>query len=235
MRVFAFVFARGGSKGLKHKNIKPLSGKPLIAWSIETAQAMPGIEQIFVSTDSVEIKKIAENYNAIVIDRPVHLASDDAPEWLAWQHAVSWVEERYGVFDTFVSLPATSPLRSIVDVDACIQEYEKDSSIDAVVTMTESERSPWFNMVKTNVSGFLETVNKNDNQYSRRQDAPKTYDVTTVCYVTGPDYIKKSQNLWAGNVSGITVPRDRAVDIDTIDDFLFAEYLLTKRKNNEPE
>ena len=235
MRVFAFIFARGGSKGLKNKNIKILGDKPLLAWSIETAKAIPSIEKIFVSTDSVEIKKVAEDYNTIVIDRPDHLASDNSPEWLSWQHAVTWVEERYGEFDTFVSLPATSPLRSTADVEACLQEYEKEPSIDAVVTMIESERSPWFNMVIANSSGFLETVNNNENKYSRRQDAPKTYDLTTVCYITGPDYIKKSEYLWAGNVSGVTVPKNRAVDIDTIDDFLFAEYLLTKRKNNEPE
>ena len=228
MSVFAFVFARGGSKGLKDKNIMPLGGKPLLAWSVDVAKSTSRVDKIFVSTDSKKIKKVAEACDAIVIDRPDYLAADDAPEWLAWQHAVEWVERSFGAFDVFVSLPATAPLRDPDDVEMCINEFNSEKDTDVVVTMTESERSPWFNMVKYDDSGFLCTVMSNNNRYTRRQDAPVTYDMTTVCYVTSPGYIKESRSLWEGNVSGVTIPKSRAVDIDTIDDFLFAEFLLSR-------
>ena len=229
MSVFAFVFARGGSKGLKDKNLMQLGGKPLLAWSIDVAKAISKVDKIFVSTDSKKIKKVAEACNAIVIDRPDSLAADNAPEWLAWQHAVEWVERRLGAFDVFVSLPATAPLRDPEDVEMCIMEFTSEKAPDAVVTMTESERSPWFNMVKYDDSGFLSTVLSNNNMYTRRQDAPLTYDMTTVCYVTSPGYIKESRSLWEGNVSGVTIPKSRAVDIDTIEDFLFAEFLVSRK------
>ena len=120
MRSNAFIFARGNSKGLPEKNIKPLLGKPLIQYSIEVGFKTSGIDKVFVSTDDENVAKISKSLGAIIIDRPSDLAKNDSPEWLAWQHAINWVKERYGSFEQFVSLPTTSPLRSVKDVESAM-------------------------------------------------------------------------------------------------------------------
>ncbi|MCG6364299.1 cytidylyltransferase domain-containing protein, partial [Vibrio fluvialis] len=122
MKNYAFIFARGGSKGLPGKNIKPLAGKPLLHYSIDSALAAPSIEQVFVSTDDAEIAQVARNGGAIVIDRPAELADDASPEWLSWRHAIEWVRANYGDFDGFISLPATAPLRAVSDIESAIQQ-----------------------------------------------------------------------------------------------------------------
>ncbi len=110
MTSHAFIFARGGSKGIPGKNIKPLLGKPLIQYSIEIALQTSGINKVFVSTDDADIAKVSRSNGAIVIDRPIELAQDDSPEWQAWKHAISWVREQYGDFEEFISLPANKSI-----------------------------------------------------------------------------------------------------------------------------
>lgn len=224
MRVFAFVFARGGSKGLPRKNILPLGGKPLLGWSIDLANSLTEIDRVFVSTEDAEIARVGMDHGAEIIDRPSHLAADDAPEWLAWQHAIKTAGELYGSFDIFLSLPATAPLRTAADITTVLESLNE--SWDIVLTMTESERSPWFNMVKCREDGVLTTVNENDGTIVRRQDVPKTYDLTTVAYAAHPQFILKSQSIWEGRVTGVKVSKKSAVDIDTRIDFDFAEYLI---------
>ena len=110
MKVLGFVFARGGSKGVPGKNIKSLAGKPLITYSIEAGLESVLIDRVIVSTDDKEIKNYAILAGAEVpFIRPAQLASDDSPEWLSWQHAISEIRKRDGDFDVFVSIPATSP------------------------------------------------------------------------------------------------------------------------------
>ncbi|MCK6380645.1 MAG: acylneuraminate cytidylyltransferase family protein [Leptospiraceae bacterium] len=229
MKIFAFVFARGGSKGLPGKNIMELDGKPLLKYSIDIAKDIESIEKIFVSTDDSSIANIARENGAIVIDRPKTLAEDNSPEWLAWQHSIQWVTENYGSFDYFVSLPATSPLRIKKDVENAIAKIQLEGA-DFCVAFTPANRSPYFNMVKVNEEGFLELVNKSDSGITRRQDAPKVYDLTTVVYVSTPKYIMEKFGLFAGKVAGIEVPKERAVDIDDIYDFRLAEIILKESK-----
>jgi len=224
MTVFAFVFARGGSKGLPRKNILPLGGKPLLGWSIDLAKSLIDIDRVFVSTEDAEIARVGMDHGAEIIDRPSHLAADDAPEWWAWQHAIKTASERFGSFDIFLSLPATAPLRTAADITTVLEALNE--SWDIVLTMTESERSPWFNMVKYREDGVLTTVNENDGTIARRQDAPKTYDLTTVAYAAYPQFILKSRSIWEGRVTGVEVSKKSAVDIDTKLDFQFAEYLI---------
>lgn len=222
MKTYAFIFSRGGSKGLPKKNIKELAGKPLLCHSIDIALVAPSIDKVFVSTDDLEIAEIAKNAGAVVIKRPIKLADDHAPEWLAWQHAIEWVGKNYGRFDTFVSLPATSPLRSVGDVETAIQKLRKDAA-DVCIAVTPANRSPYFNMVKYNQEGYVELLNKSDDEIKRRQDAPLVFDVTTVVYVSKPDFILNSRGLFSGKVTAIEVPKSRAVDIDDIYDFKLAE------------
>lgn len=225
MLVYAFIFARGGSKGLPKKNIRPLAGKPLINYSIECALNNKLIDHVFVSTDCTEIAHIAKLAGAIIIDRPSHLAEDNSPEWLAWQHAVVWVKEHYGQFDIFVSLPATSPLRNDEDINKAI-DILNDGTVDTCISVTPSNRNPYFNMVTINPLGYIGLVNANENTVSRRQDAPVVYDITTVVYATRPQFIMSNERLLAGKTKCITIPKERAVDIDDIYDFIFAETML---------
>jgi CMP-N-acetylneuraminic acid synthetase len=230
IKTYAFIFARGGSKGLKNKNIRFLSGKPLLAWSIELANKMPDVNKVFVSTDSKEIANISFKFGAEVIIRPKSLAKDKTPEWLAWKHAIEYLELKGEIFDQFISLPATAPLRSISDIQSCMKAF--DSKTDIVVTMSRSTRSPWFNMVKKMKNGYIDLIIKNDKNIYRRQDAPEIFDLTTVAYLTRPSFIKKSNNIFEGNVKAIEIPAERAVDIDTELDFKFAEFLFKTNKEN---
>ena len=225
MRNFAFIFARGGSKGLPGKNIKPLAGKPLLQYSIDTALASDLIEQVFVSTDDQAIAQVAIEGGAILIERPAELATDQSPEWLSWRHAVEWATEHYGSFDGFVSLPATSPLRSQEDVEAAILKRQAETA-DICIAVTPASRSPYFNMVKYNEAGFVELVNQPEGEVSRRQDAPKVFDITTVVYATTPQFVLNNYGLFSGKVASIEVPKARAVDIDDIYDFRLAEAII---------
>ena len=222
-KTYAFIFARGGSKGLPDKNVLPFGGIPLLAHGIRLARKLSDVEEIFVSTESHKIASIAESEGAVVIQRPEYLATDTSPEWLSWQHAVKYVQECYGNFDRFLSLPPTAPLRSIDDVQRCLDALQPH--IDVVVTMSDAHRSPWFNMVRKNSFGCMELVNL-DSSISRRQDAPDCFDMTTVAYVSRPDFICNALKIWDGKVAGVSVPVERAVDIDTPLDFAIAQFLF---------
>lgn len=231
MKAVAFIFARGGSKGLPGKNILPFAGKPLIAWSIEHARAVKRIQRVIVSTDSPEIAAVATESGAEVpFIRPTELALDDSPEWLAWRHALNFLYESDGYFpEMMVSVPTTSPLRSPQDIDNCIDVYEKGGA-DVVVTVTNAHRSPFFNMVKENQDGTVQLVIPPQSTFSRRQDVPTVYDMTTVAYVVRPEFVMAQQSVFEGRVRAVHVPLERAVDIDTLTDFKLAEFFLSQRE-----
>lgn len=226
-KVFAFIFARGGSKGLPRKNVLTLLDKPLIAHSINFAKKVQMIDRIFVSTDDTEIKSIAMKLGVEVIDRPEALASDKAPEIEAWRHAIVYLKEKGEHFDIFLSLPPTSPLRDQSDVIACLEAMKEGT--DAVISVTPSSRSPYFNMVFREKEGYSKIIIPL-KKYVRRQDAPQVYDITTVAYVTRPEFISKHNSLFEGKVKSVIVPKERAVDIDDIYDFKLAELILKEKK-----
>ena len=222
-RTFAFIFARGGSKGLPGKNIKELGGIPLLAHGIRLAHAMDRVERVYVSTDDSQIAAVARQYGAEVIDRPAALATDTASEWMAWRHAIEHIRSLGLGFDTFLSIPATSPLRNAQDIDNCLDALDADT--DVVITVTPAARSPYFNMVSTDAAGLAHVV-LGSAEFKRRQDVPPVYDITTVAYVARPDFILSHEGLFAGRVRPVVVPKERAVDIDDEYDFKVAQALL---------
>ena len=223
-RRIAYVFARGGSKGVPGKNLKLLGERPLLAYPIETALASGLFERIIVSTDSQDIADAARRYGAETpFMRPPELATDTASEWMAWQHALGETERLYGTIDMFVSLPATSPFRSPGDVRRCVERLEASPAVDIVITGRKAERSPWFNMVRLNNEGLARVVNEPDGHIVRRQDAPQVFDVTTVAYAARPSFILSTTRLWDGRVGFVEIPAERALDIDTPFDFFIAE------------
>jgi len=223
--VYAFIFARGGSVGLPGKNIKLLGGVPLLGHSIRVAQKIPAVKKIFVSTDSDEIGSIANEYGVDVIKRPASLATSTATEWDAWKHAVEFLNQRDEYFEVFLSLPTTSPLRAVIDVEQCLIALKEDT--DVVLAVTPAARSPYFNMVTRIEDGTSKLV-LGDASIKRRQDAPELYDITTVAYVTRPGFIMLNNGLFTGNVSSVIVPKDRAVDIDDEIDFMLAESIYNR-------
>lgn len=226
--ILGAIFARGGSKGVPRKNIRPLAGKPLIAYAIETALASRYINRLIVSTDDKEIAAVARQYGAEVpFMRPAELARDDSPEWLAWQHAIQAMRERLTEpLRAFISVPATSPLRAVEDVDACIEKL-LESDADAVITVTPAARNPYFNMVTLDEAHTARLVMDAAQPIARRQDAPAVYDITTVAYAARPQFVLDHKSLFEGKIKAVIVPSERALDIDTELDFQFAEFLLT--------
>ena len=212
------------------KNIRMLSGKPLIAWSIEQAKAVSRIDRVIVSTDSEEIASVALNYGAEVpFLRPAELSGDTSPEWLAWRHLLHFLEQNYGGLpDIMVSIPATAPLRLPVDIDRCIDDFISNE-VDIVITVSDSHRNPWFNMVKYKPDNSVELVMSPPAPISRRQDAPVVYDISTVAYVASPQFVLDKNGIFGGRVRAVKVPVERAVDIDNLLDFEFAEFLLSRR------
>lgn len=228
---YAFIFARGGSKGLPGKNIRSLNDRPLIEYAIQHALDSKLINKVFVSTDSEEIAEVAKKAGAEVpFLRPLNLASDNAGEWLAWQHAVNFVKKQYNAFDIFVSLPATAPCRKLKDVERCIYEFQ-NSEADMVFTVTEAQHNPHFTMVRQDEKGFARLFN-DDRYIIRRQDAPKAYGITPVAYVTSPDFILKNSSVWDGSVKVVEVDAISAIDIDQESDFYLAELVLKDRIDN---
>lgn len=228
--ITAFIFARGGSKGLPGKNVRPLAGKPLIGWAIEQALSVPAICRVIVSTDCEQIADTAKQFGAQVpFLRPNDLASDTASEIDAWKHALNFLKENEGKLPkVFVSVPATAPLRLPEDIEACLEVYE-NTKPDIVLTVSTAHRNPWFNMVSIHSDGQVSVVNNPDGAITRRQDAPAVYDVSTVAYAANPDFILAGGTLFSGSVAASEVPVERAIDIDTLHDFEIAEFLMNKR------
>ena len=236
MSTVAFIFARGGSRGVLRKNLRLLDGKPLLVHAIEAAQAAALVDRVVASTDDAEIGRVAYDAGALVLVRPPELAADDSPEWLSWQHAIRAYSQKLAPWEevtTFVSVPCTAPLRLPMDIDACIRVLS--GGVDAVITVTPARRNPWYNMVTINAhTGYAYLAADHGVTYERRQDAPAVYDVTTVCYAARPYYILASPRLMMpGRVAAVIVPPDRAIDIDTELDLRIAEVLMAEREKAE--
>jgi CMP-N-acetylneuraminic acid synthetase len=232
MRATAFVFARGGSVGLPGKNLRLLGGKPLIAHAIEVGRDSPRISEVIVSTDDPEIARVARLHGAQVPWlRPSDLASNTAREWDAWRHAIrsTYRPDKIADSEVFVSLPATAPLRTAEDVEACLDRY-LEGDVDVVVSVRESDRNPYYNMVTVDADGRARLVVSRDGPIDRRQDAPAVFDLTTVAYVASPSFVLCNDGLFEGRVGVVEIPKERAVDIDDEIDFAVAEMLYERRK-----
>ena len=228
--IFAFTFARGGSKGLPNKNIKILDGKPLIAHAIEATRESDFVRSHFVSTDSKAIADAARRAGGeIAFARPAHLATDTSPEILAWKHAIEEVRALGRSFDLMLSVPTTSPLRRSEDIDRAIRKA-LESDADLVITVSEARNNPYFNMVELDASGRAKIVCPQSSPVGR-QSAPLVFDMTTVAYVAKPEYVLRARTLMEGDVRAIVVPPESAIDIDDALDFAFAEFLLQRRRN----
>jgi N-acylneuraminate cytidylyltransferase len=231
MTYTAFVFARGGSKGVLGKNLRKIAGKSLVQRAIEAANNTPEIGRVVVSTDSIEIANESRKFGAETpFMRPSNLATDESPELDSWRHALLELKSLEGVFPkNMVSVPTTAPLRLPEDLSACIRVFE-DNQSDIAVVSTLARSNPYFNMLQIDSSKEISIPMLSAGDITRRQDAPRVHELTTVAYVANSEYILKCAGLFEGRVHNYEVDPSRAIDIDTELDLEIAEILLAKRE-----
>lgn len=229
MHAIALVCARGGSKGLPGKNLRPFRGRPLAAHAVMQARAASSVSRVLVSTDDPAIAEAARAEGAEVpFLRPAELSGDRAPEWLVWRHVLAHLQHTEGALpDALVVVPPTAPLRLPADIDRAVAAFAEGDA-DVVVTVTAAHRNPWFNMVTLDANGHARLVNAPAGPITRRQDVPVVHDMTTVAYVARPAFVLAHDGLFAGRVRAVEVPPERAVDIDTLLDFRIAECLAAE-------
>jgi N-acylneuraminate cytidylyltransferase len=226
----AFIFARGGSKGLPGKTLRELQGKTLLQRAVETCQQTSQVGRIIVSTDSENIAAVATSLGAEVpFLRPAEFAQDHSPELEAWRHALLTLQAMEGHMpETLVSVPITAPLRRPDDIVSCLKLYES-SNADLIVTSSTSPHNPYFNLFETTEDGSVTIpMLKVENSF-RRQNVPQVSFVTPICYVAKSSYVLGCQNLFEGAVRTHAIEFDRAIDVDSPSDLEFAEFLINKR------
>jgi len=231
VNITCVIGARGGSKGLAGKNIRPMLGKPLIAWSIEHARRCPEITRVVVSTDSPAIAEVARAHGAEVpFMRPAALADDRAGKWEVWQHALEACDRHYPEpVDLYVDLDCTSPLRDVDDISRAIAQLRAaDPGVDAVFSVCEARKNPYFNMLEIE-DGRLRICKPLQGAVVRRQDAPKVFEHVASIYVLRPAYLRRGSGLLSGRTEGFDIGADKSLDVDSEFDFELIEYLMRKR------
>ena len=216
--VLGLVPARGGSKGVPGKNLRPVMGKPLVAYAIQCGLDTHSIDHLVVSTDSDEISRVAREYGASVpFKRPANLALDATPMFPVIEHALHACEAHYrATAEAIVLLHPTSPLRSVEDVEACIT-IMSDSGCDAVISATPAKRSPHFNMMVR--AGEYYRLAIPDADVARRQDAPPVFDLDTSVWVYSRRAIVEAMGRIPERTKLYLIPEERSIDLDTDLDF----------------
>lgn len=224
------ICARGGSKGVKNKNIKMLNNKPLIAYTIEQAKETNLFEHIVISTDSDLIAEVAQKYGAeVFFRRSAEMASDTAGKLEVIKDAFARSEAHYQTtFDYLVDLDATAPLRSVDDIIDSYEQFLKDEN-DNLITAMPSRRSPYFNLVEVDKNGRVALSKKLDDTIVRRQDAPKSYDMNASIYIWKRDVILNENSLFLNKTGLYVMPEERSIDIDNELDFKFVEFLMREQ------
>lgn len=223
LKILALIPARGGSKGIPRKNIKPIAGKPLIAWAIEAALCSRVLDAVVVSTEDEEIADVARQWGAQVpFRRPAELAQDDTPGIDPVLHALEQLPD----FDAVLLLQPTSPLRTTEDIDACIG-LAQGRQAASVVSVSEPGKHPYW-MYRLGTDQRLQTL-INVPPISRRQDLPPVYAVNGALYYTRADWLRRHHAFVTAETVAYVMPPERSVDTDTLLDWKLAEMLLKER------
>jgi len=226
-RVLAWIPARGGSKGIKDKNIKLLLGKPLIAYSIEAALESEYVDSIIVSTDSQQIADVAINYGACVPGlRPSELASDTSKTIDALMYTVHQFQNDKDKFDIICLLQPTSPLRTANDIDSALRIFADNGFEKDVVSVSLVKKHPIL-MRKILQDGSMESL-LNISSTVRRQDMPDIYEINGAVYVNLTERLNNDISLNDNQLPYI-MEEINSVDIDDMKDFILAGYLLEQR------
>jgi len=226
MKILCTICARGGSKGVKNKNIKLLNNKPLIGYTIEQAKSSKLFEHIVISTDSEQIAEIAQEFGAeYFFKRDKELSNDKAGKLDVIRDAFIRSEKHFNIkFDYLIDLDATAPLRNIEDILNSFQQFIKDKN-DNLITAMPSRRSPYFNLVEI-IDDKVQVSKKLDKSIVRRQDSPKTYDMNASIYIWKKETILNQDTIFLDNTGLYIMPEERSIDIDTELDFKFVEFIM---------
>ncbi len=223
-RVIAVIPARGGSKSVPGKNIRPLAGKPLIAWSIEVARQVSEIDRIIVSTDDAQIAAIGRLHRAEVYLRPAHLATDEALVIDALKHLLQTLQAEGETPEWIILLEPTCPLRTADDVRDCLNLIAQ-GGYDSVATFKDAELNPHRAWRLTD--GVPEVFIEGAIPWLPRQKLPKAYQLNGAVYVfRGALLAKEAKSLLVGKLGAVLMPRDRSQDIDDNIDFTIVEALI---------
>jgi CMP-N,N'-diacetyllegionaminic acid synthase len=227
--VLCTICVRGGSKGVKNKNIKVINGKPLIAYTIEQAKESKLFEHIVISTDSDDIASIAKEYGAeVFFKRSPEIASDTAGKLDVIKDAFVRSEAYYEKkFDYLIDLDATAPLRAVEDITKSFEQFLANDN-DNLITAMPSRRSPYFNLVEVDENDKVFLSKSLDKSVVRRQDAPKSYDMNASIYIWKRDIILKEEKIFLEKTGLYVMPEERSIDIDTPLDYEFVEFLMRK-------
>lgn len=229
-KVLTVIPARGGSKGIPGKNIHPLAGKPLLAYSIEQALAAPRVNRVVVSTDSEPIASVALRYGAEVISRPARLSGDEASSESALLHCLDHLRASEGYEpDLVVFLQATSPLRSASDIEQAIATLERDQADSLFST------GPLRNFVWRVGSDGVAPLNYDPRRRPRRQEAPEDVAENGSIYVFRPWVLAKLKCRLGGTISVYRMSALDSLQIDEPDDIPVVEFLLRTRHSEQVE
>ena len=226
MNPLIVIPARGGSKGIPHKNIKPLNEKPLIYYTIDVARAITTDENICVSTDDKEIISVVEDYGLKVpFVRPAELATDTAGTYEVLLHALDYYEKYGKHFDVLVLLQTTSPFRRADQVKEALNLYSP--KLDMVVSVKECAANPYYCVFEEDQNGYLH-VCKGNGDIFRRQDAPKVYEYNGAIYVMNPEVLKATHMHKMTKRVKYVMDDFSSFDLDTMWDWKMAEMLMKK-------
>ena len=222
-RVLGVVPARGGSKGVPRKNVRPLAGEPLIGHTLRSALAAPEIDRLVVSTEDAEIAEVARSYGVRVVDRPAALASDESPTEAALLHALEVLEAEGERFDVVLVLEPTSPLRSPATIRRAVAICV-DGGAPSVLPVRETRENIGF--VR---DGLFRPVVPGAPR--RRQEREPFYVESSTVYACRVDYLRRTGTLVAERWAALVVPGDEAADINSEEDFRWVEFLLNERRH----
>lgn len=239
--ILCVIAARGGSKGVPGKNIRPLLGKPIIAWAIEKAFAVDCINRVVVSTDSEQIAEVARAAGADVpFMRPLELASSETGKFQVWQHALDACERIDSiVYDHYVDIDCTNPLIETSDIEGALQHFShlcmEGFDPDAVFTISDARRNPYFNLVEPDCEGVLKMSKSFENGIVlARQRAPAVFEHVAGTYVLSSRYLRSANHLLDGRAFGYQISPSKAFDIDSELDFSVIEFLLKRQLGLSP-
>ena len=227
--VFAIIPARAGSKGLPKKNISPLAGKPLIAWTIETAKKSKYIDRCIVSTDDENIAKVAKLYSCEVpFIRPKHLAQDNSATMDVILHALKYFLNKSIKFDYVILLEPTSPLRDSNDIDIALSKLDKNrKKADSIVGVSRVESAHPIFDIKVKKDGLIQPYIGKSFNILRRQDIEELYFFEGSIYISDVEVLLKKNNFYHERTMPYIVPRWKSLEIDEMVDLITAEAIIS--------
>ncbi len=224
MKYLVVIPARGGSKGIPHKNIKPLGGKPLIYYSIDIARQFTTDENICVTTDDAEIISVVEQHGLKVpFVRPAELATDTCGSSEVIQHAYQFFADKGVKYEAIVLLQPTSPFRRVEFIREAVALY--DDSIDMVTSVRPASCNPYYDGFEENKDGLLQ-ISKGDGTIARRQEAPKVWQQNGSIYVINPKSLIEKGMGGFTKIKKYAMPETYSVDLDTMLDWKMAELII---------